>query len=131
MVILLVDALTWPDLEASVAAHLTARLPAPVYTETPPDASLPVPRVVVERVGGAGLGIVQDVDIEVTVWAATRAAMWALVSLTETAMGALAAAGQPYVDDVALPFAFAAQPPRSHGSRSATATYTLTVRPQA
>lgn len=122
--------LAWANLERAVVAWLTAR-GLSVYTETGPDDTLPAERVLVERTGGAGRGIVKDVDVEVSVTSATRAGMWALAAQVETAMAALAANGDPYVDDVAESFAFAVDPTENTAARRATATYTLTVRPRA
>ena len=118
----------WPNVEEAVVAWLGA-LGRPVYTETGP--STPAEYLVVERVGGAGTAIDQDVDVEVSVIAPTRAAMWALVSQVEARMEALAANGtDTYVDDVALTFGFKVDPYPNVTVRRATATFTVTVRPQ-
>lgn len=121
----------WPNLERAVIAWLTERTTEPVYSETEPAPTLAAARIVVERVGGVGYDGSKDVDVEVTVHAATRPAMWALAAQVETAMGALAAAGDPYVDDVEESFAFAVDPRKNPAAYRATATYTLTVRPLA
>lgn len=122
----------WPNVEKAAANYLAARTGLPVYAETDP-VEMPGEYLMVERVGGSGSGIDKNVDLEVTVVAASRSRMWALTAIVETAMYALAAAGTPYVDDVAEVFAFAAQPTPSGAvaARKSSAVYTLTVRPQA
>lgn len=122
--------LVWPNVEKATVAWLAGRTALPVYTETDP-APLPVEYLVVERVGGTGYGIEKDVDVEVTVTAATRSRMWVLAAAVETAMAALAANGDPYIDDVREAFGFAVEPSESVAVRRATATFTLTVRPRA
>jgi hypothetical protein len=99
-----------------------------VYTETGP--TTPTEYLTVERVGGTGTRIDRDVDVEISVIAGTRTAMWDLVAQVEARIRALAATGDPYVDDVAETFAFAFDPYPNQSARRATATYTLTVRPQ-
>lgn len=123
--------LLWPNVERAVVAWLSARTSLPTYTETDTAPSLPVERLMVARVGGAGRGIEKDVDVEVEVYAATRGRMWALAGAVESAMFALAANGDPYVDDVVEAFGFAVDPHPSAAVRRAAATYTVTVRPQA
>lgn len=123
--------LVWPNVERAVVAWLTDRIAGmAIYTETDAGANPPLPRLEVARVGGTGRGIEKDVDVEIVVHAATRNALWGLVAHVETAMAALAAAGDPYVDDVVETFAFAADPTET-SRRRATATYSLIVRPQA
>ena len=118
---------SWPDVEKAVVAWLTT-LGVPVYTETGP--TTPAEYILVERVGGAGRRIDKDISIEVAVIAASRPAMWALASSVEMRMRELAAAGAPYIDDVDEQFSFAFDPYPNVAARRATATYTLTVRPQ-
>jgi len=124
---------SWPDIERAVVAWF-APLGRPVYTETGP--TVPTEYLTVERVGGVGTSIDRDVDVEISVIAVTRTAMWDLVADVEARVRALAANGDPlgvppfYVDDIAERFAFAFDPYPNTAARRATATYTLTVRPQ-
>lgn len=118
----------WPDVERTVVAWL-GTLGRPVYTETGP--TTPTEYLTVERVGGTGTRIDRDVDVEISVIAGTRSDLWALVAQVEARVRALAASGDDtYVDDVAETFAFAIDPYPNTTVRRATATYTLTVRPQ-
>lgn len=118
----------WPDIERAVVAWL-GTLGRPVYTETGP--TTPAEYLTVERVGGTGTRIDRDVDVEISVIAATRPALWDLVADVEARIRALAATGDGmYVDDVVEAFAFSIDPYPNTSVRRATATYTLTVRPQ-
>jgi len=121
------EVLGWANVERVVVTWLAESTNLPVFTETGPEA--PVPRVRVERVGGAGAGLDRDVDIEVTVYAASRAELWAACAAVDTAMADLAANGAPYVDDVTTAFGFAADGDEARPARNALATFTLTVRP--
>ena len=125
----------WANVERGTLAWLRARLERPGYTEVPADP--PEEYFTVERTGGGGRWLDKDVDVEVSVHAMSRPAMWAFAAAVESAMWALAANGDPqgdppfYVDDVGETFAFAVDPHPNAERRRATATYTLTVRPQA
>jgi len=121
------EALAWTNVERAVVAWLASASGLPVFTETGPEA--PVPRVRVQRTGGAENGLDRDVDVEVTVYAASRAGLWSACAAVETAMASLAANGTPYVDDVTTAFAFAADGDAARPARTALATFTLTVRP--
>lgn len=125
----------WQDPEQATIAWLSTTLDTPrVWAGGEPTAGTALPYITVERVGGAGTRIDRDVDIEVTVYAATRAAMWAMATDVEEAMRALAASGPDgsrYVDDVAEAFGFRFDPFPNQSVRRATSTWTLTVRPWA
>lgn len=95
-----------------------------------------VPVGIAERAGGSG-GATLDaaMSIEVTVAAATRSGCWAMAQQIDRAfLRSLnpGGAGVIYVDEVRLIFGWAIDPDRSgDGYNVASATYTLTVRPQA
>lgn len=114
---------------------LSTHTTAVVYTET--DQNLvAVARakgvILVQRSGGSTAVISKDVDVEVWVFAGTRAEMWALAADVESAMFDLAADGaaEGYVDDVVEAFGFSQEPYSNTSVRRATATYQITVRPQ-
>ncbi|ANC31431.1 hypothetical protein [Isoptericola dokdonensis] len=125
------EAVTWANAERLVRGWLADRTGIPTYTETgdnPPELYL-----IVARVGGSRLDPHErDIDVEVTVYAGDRSALWGAARAVETAMAALAAAGTKdgYVDDVVEAFGFAIDPAATdRAQRVATATYTLTCRP--
>lgn len=127
--------LRWPNAEKLVVAWLRARTTATVYTETDDDldrVAADTGALAVQRSGGsAGPGLDKDVDVEVTAYAGTRAALWALVADVESAMADLAGDGnaEGYVDDVNEAFSFAQEPHPRPSTRQAVATYSLTFRP--
>lgn len=127
--------LRWPNAEKLALAWLRTRTTATVYTETDTDlgtVAADTGVLVVQRTGGSGGPVPdKDVDIEVTAYAGSRPALWALVGDVETAMSDLAGDGntEGYVDDVAEAFSFAQEPLPTPGVWRAVATYSLTFRP--
>lgn len=118
------------NVERAVYQHVRDRLsPVIVYTTTP--ATVPAAYVTVERVGGVGAAIDREIDIEVSVTAGTRGAMWDLATAVEKVFKALATdtAAGVYIDDVAERFGFAADPPHAPDRYRSRATYTVTIRP--
>ncbi len=125
----------WPNVERAAVAWLRSRVDgAPVFTELPQNHP-PGEFVTVERTGGASRWIQKDVDVEVAVHAGSRARMWELAGLVESAMWALDASGDPhgdppfYIDEVDNRFVFGSDPHPNVALRRAMATFTLTVRP--
>ena len=78
--------LLWPNVERAVVAWLGARTGLPTYTETDTAPSLPVERLMVARVGGAGRGIEKDVDVEVEVYAERMSAQGSYSKVTEASL---------------------------------------------
>lgn len=126
----------WPRLERTVIAWLTPRVaPAEVWAERPDDLvaiAKAKGAVRLERAGGTGTDIDHALQLEVTVYAGTRGELWDLADLVESALADLAGDGSSdaYVDDVEATFLFAAEPHPDPSVREATATFTITVRPQ-
>ena len=94
-----------------------------------------IPVGVLEQVGGSSDGLDLSPDIEVTVVAATRTGCWLAAQQVDRAilrgLNPGGAAGV-YIDEATLAFGWAIDPDRETPSYAvATATYTLTVRPQA
>lgn len=121
----------WANVEKAMVAYLQ-KLNVSVYTET--TGVMPARYIRVERVGGSAEWISRDIDIEIRVVAETRSALWDLVADVETAMYDLATQGAApgaYVDDVAVSFGFAWDPPTNQKICAAIGTFTLTVRPTA
>lgn len=128
--------LRWANVERLVVQWLRSRTTATVYTETGSDLDA-VARaggaILVQRSGGSTAVISKDIDVELWVYAGTRAEMWALVARVESVMFDLAAdaTDEGYVDDVVEAFGFSQEPYSNQAVRRATATYQLTVRPKA
>lgn len=121
--------MTWPNVERGIVSYLKGL--APTYTQTV--GVMPDLYITVERVGGAGSPVDQDVSIEVTVSSReSRGDMWDLAATVEDAMRSLAAndGGGIYIDDVSLRFGFGIDMPTTQGVWQATATFSLTLRPQ-
>ena len=119
----------WANVEKAMVSYLR-KLDVSVYTET--SGVMPARYIRVERVGGSAEWISRDIDIEIRVVAETRSALWDLVSDIETAMHDLPgqeAAPGVYIDDVAVSFGFAWDPPANQNICAAIGTFTLTVRP--
>ena len=119
----------WANVEKAMVSYLR-KLNVSVYTET--SGVMPARYIRVERVGGSAEWISRDIDIEIRVVAETRSALWDLVSDIETAMHHLPgqeAAPGAYIDDVAVSFGFAWDPPANQNICAAIGTFTLTVRP--
>lgn len=133
--------LRWANVERLTVTWLRSRLPSTVTVLTQTDDNLAALAaaggvVRVERAGGVpGSELDRDRDVELGVYAASRAALWALVQDVEQAMGALAGeapddgAGPAYVDDVSETFGFAKEPYPNPAVAYAVATFTLTIRP--
>lgn len=122
---------TWPDSERTVAAWLDAGVTADVVTELDPAGWTP-PVVLVERTpgGSTGTGIDHTPLIDITVYAATRAALWPLVQQIETRMHALPGDGTVMVDDIDQRTEFGVVPYGNDQIRRAVGSYELTVRPE-
>ena len=94
-----------------------------------------MPLGVVEQVGGIqDVGLDKQATVEVTVYAARRPGCWQLASAIDIAMLRglnPGAAGGVFIDETQQAFGWVIDPDRAgDGYVLATATYTLTVRPQ-
>ena len=129
------DDTPWPLIEAALVDHLPTVTSIPWEAPGRSDAGARIPLGVVEQAGGGQTsGFDQHVDIEVTVYAANRAGCWYLAAQVDQAiLRGLnpGGAGGIFVDETAQAFGWVIDPDRSgDGYEVATATYTLTVRPQ-
>lgn len=125
---------TWPDVEKSVRAWIGTRWSLgidAVYTET--GETVPDEYAVIDVTPGPGdFDTDREIDVEVTVYARTRARAKALATEVDSIMSLLPASGTEefYVDAIAVRFGFAIEKTPTQTARQASATYTLTVRPQ-
>ena len=126
----------WPLVERALVDHLPT---VTNYSWTAPGShsiGTRVPIGIVEQVGGStGQEFDLTPDVEVTVVAATRTGCWAMARQVDAAMlrglNPGGAAGI-YIDEVKTAFGWVIDPDRAgDGYVVATATYSLTVRPQA
>lgn len=127
----------WPLIEEALADHLASRTGFPWRTEGGSVDRLPLG--VVQRSGGSGDLDLEDVAaVEVTLFAASRSGAWELARRVHRAFASLSPGGivptqgEPiYVDEARQPFGYAIDPDRGTSAyRVATATYSLTLRPQ-
>ena len=124
---------TYPNVERVLVDYLPSSTSFDWMAPGSHDVGSRVPVGIVERTGGSSGDVDRSPSVEVTVVAATRTGVWMLVQQVEAAFVELAAApaGLTYIDDVREIFGFAIDPDR-HSDRytTATATYSLTLRPQ-
>lgn len=126
----------WANLERLAVAWLEVRTTATVCTERPQPAQFEQDAmgrgvVQVQYAGGAGDDTEHQVPLEVELFTGTRRELWDLGDLVEAAMSDLATDGndEGYVDAVAETFLFAPTEHPNPKIRSATGTFTITVRP--
>jgi hypothetical protein len=116
----------WPNVERLLVGYLTTACGVPVFTETPTDLEQKTPCLVVERIaGGAGRDYEKTFVVDITAFATARAAVWALVQVTEVAMVRC-----DLFDTVEEQSSFGNVPYANAALRRAEATYGLTARPQ-
>lgn len=131
---------TWPNVEKAVIQWLKAQLPDSGYIvvnqepKTFATASNPLTGVTVcvERIpgGGGGQNYSKDSDIIVTVYAATKAAVWDAVQVVEVVMLTIANRGTVSLDDIECRSDFGDLPYSNINVKRAEATYRITARPR-
>lgn len=128
------DEMTWPLIEAALLDYLPSR--TSVAWEGPGRAGIGqrVPCGVVEQSGGTTVDLDKQVDVEVTVYAVDRAGCWQLAAEVDRALLLglnPGGADGVFVDEIAQVFGWSIDQDRSGDNyQVATATYTLTVRPE-
>lgn len=116
----------WPNVERVLLTYLKQETGAVTYTETPTDLAAKVPCIVVERVpGGFGRDYEKTFTVDLTVFGATRGAVWDLVQQVEVAMVTC-----PLFDDVRESDSFGNVAYSNTALRRAVGTYELDARPQ-
>lgn len=125
----------WPLIEAALIDHLPTVTSVPWEAPGRSDAGARIPLGVVEQIGGIqDVGLDKQVTVEITVYAARRPGCWQLASAIDIAMLRglnPGAAGGVFIDETDQAFGWVIDPDRAgDGYQVATATYTLTVRPQ-
>lgn len=125
----------WPSVEAALIDHLPTVTPIDWEAPGRSEPGARVPLGVVEQVGGIqDVGLDKQATVEVTVYAARRPGCWQLASAIDIAMLRglnPGAAGGVFIDETQQAFGWVIDPDRAgDGYMVATATYTLTVRPQ-
>lgn len=128
----------WPLIEQPLVDHLDANTTF-TWTNEGGHLGTGVPKGIVQRSGGTSDLDLEDIpDVEITIIAATRAGVWQMAQQVQRVFAGLNPGGivpddgDPiYVDEVTQTFAFVVDPDRGTSSyRVATATYSLTLRPQ-
>ena len=136
----------FPETESVIVAWLEQWLPprwpdkVRVYTELPEgwadaqrNESERLPAILVERLpGGAGSGREYEngYQVQVTVFAASRAVLWAVVQQVEVGMIAIRGRTSPTLDEVWPAEGFGDVPYANKKIRRAVATYEMTARAQ-
>jgi hypothetical protein len=122
----------WPNVEKLLVAWLKLKTGLVVYTETPSNLDSVVPCLQVDRFpGGANREFEKTFTVDVTVWAANRALVWAAVQTVEPAMLQLNSNGSGgFIDEVAELNSFGNVDYSDLNVRRAVGTYSLTARPQ-
>jgi hypothetical protein len=117
-------ALLWLEQQFAKADGVT------VYRELP-ETSWVAPVILIERTPGANLAAEYEAqtDLDVTVFAPNRAALWALVQKTEIAMRALTGSAVARIDEVEQTGSFGLVPYSNPKVRRAIGGYRTTARP--
>lgn len=124
----------WPLVERPLADHLNDSTSFD-WTIEGGHVGDRVPLGIVQQVGGSGdLDLEESPSIEVTLIAATRSGVWEMAQQVNRVFAGLnpgGIAGRIHVDEARQAFGFVIDPDRGTAAyRVATATYTLTLRPQ-
>ena len=116
----------WPNVERVLLAYLKQATGVTTYTETPSDLASRVPCIVVERIaGGYGRDFEKTFTVDLSVFAASRGAVWDVVQQVEVAMVRC-----NLFDQVRESSSFGNVSYSNTALRRAVGTYELDARPQ-